>query len=220
MFQLTRPYPLRFTRAFAPLLLLLLLAWSAQGLPAAAAGMPAVALALLALASSYAAVTLWLQHTRRRKTHDATSLYFRTAMLALLAFAVSGALCVFVPALGSDPRAAVWLGVLALAGVFVCAINGMMYKILPFLNWLHLQRLGAPMSAVPNMKQMIPAAAMTGQLRMHLLALGLLLAAVWLPVLARPAGLALAASFAWLGWNLVGAARRYRSLRARLLAAV
>jgi hypothetical protein len=219
MFQLTRPYPLRYTRAFAPLLLLLLLAWSAQVLPAAAAGVPAVALALLALAAAHAAVTLWLQYTRRRKTEDATSLYFRAAMLALLAFAVSGALCVLVPALGADPRAAVWLGGLALVGVFVSAITGMMYKILPFLNWLQLQRLGVPVAAVPNMKKMIPAAAMSGQLRLHLLALGLLLAAVWLPLLARPAGLAMAASFAWLGWNLAGAARRYQEFRARLLAA-
>jgi hypothetical protein len=38
-------------------------------------------------------------------------------------------------------------------GVFVSTISGMMYKIAPFLNWLHLQRLGAPISAVPNMKK-------------------------------------------------------------------
>ena len=86
----------------------------------------------------------------------------------------------------------------------------MMYKIVPFLNWLHLQRLGAPLSAVPNMRKMIPANAMTGQLRLHMFAVVLLLTAVWQPELARPAGLAVAASFVWLGWNLVGAVRRYQ----------
>jgi hypothetical protein len=162
---------------------------------------------------------LWLQHTRRRKIHDATSIYFRVAMLAMLAFAVSAAALVLRPEIGADPRFVVWLGVLAFAGVFVSAITGMMYKIVPFLNWLHLQRLGAPLSAVPNMKKMIPAEAMTGQLRLHVLAVLLLLAAVWQPALTRLAGLVLAASFAWLGWNLVGAIRRYQRFRDQIRAA-
>jgi hypothetical protein len=84
---------------------------------------------------------------------------------------------------------------------------------MPFINWLHLQRLGAPLSAVPNMNKMIPADAMTGQLRLHVLAVVLLLAAVWQPGLARLAGLTFAASFAWLGWNLTGAVRRYQNFR-------
>jgi hypothetical protein len=61
-----------------------------------------------------------------------------------------------IPEIADDPRAAVWLGMLAFPGVFVSTISGMIYKIAPFLNWLHLQRLGAPISAVPNMKKMIP----------------------------------------------------------------
>jgi hypothetical protein len=89
----------------------------------------------------------------------------------------------------------------------------MMYKIVPFLNWLHLQRLGAPLSAMPNMNKMIPADAMTGQLRLHVLAVVLLLAAVWQPGLARLAGVAFTASFAWQGWNLATAARRYKKFR-------
>ena len=218
MFQLTRPYPLWFTRWFGPLLLLLLLAWSAQLFPDDAWWLPAVALCVLLLVSAYAGLTLWLQYTRRRKTHDATSMCFRVAMLSLLGFAISGAAFVLRPEIGADPRAAVWLGVLAFAGVFVSAITGMMYKIVPFLNWLHLQRLGAPLSAVPNMNKMIPVDAMTGQLRLHVLAVVLLLAAVWQPGLTRLAGGILAASFAWLGWNLVGAVRRYQTFRDRIRA--
>ena len=130
-------------------------------------------------------------------------------MTALLAFAVSGAAMALHPELADDPRASVWLGMLAFPGVFVSTISGMMYKITPFLNWLHLQRLGAPISAVPNMKKMIPADDMTGQLRLHVLSLLLLLAAVWQPSLARLAGFAFAASCAWLAWNLIGAVRRY-----------
>jgi hypothetical protein len=218
MFQLTRPYPLWFARGFGPLLLLLLLAWSGQYFLDDLRWPAAIGLPLLAVFSAYGAMTLWLQYTRRRKIHDATSLYFRVAMLSLLAFAISGTAFFLVPAIGDDPRTVVWLGVLAFAGVFVSAITGMMYKITPFLNWLHLQRLGAPMSAVPNMKKMIPAEAMTGQLRLHVLALLLLLAAVWLPGLTRLAGVAFAASSAWLGWNLIGAVQRYQTFRDQIRA--
>ncbi len=220
MFQLTHPYPLRFARGFGPLLLLLVVIWSALWLgddlrPAQAMGLP-----LALLCAAFAAMTLWLQHTRRRKIDDATSLYFRVAMIALLAFAASGAAMAIQPGLSDDPRASVWLGMLAFPGVFVSTISGMMYKITPFLNWLHLQRLGAPISAVPNMKKMIPGTAMTVQFRLHVLALVLLLAAVWLPALARVAGLFFAASCFWLGWNLILAMNSYRRFRDQIRASV
>ncbi len=218
MFQLTRPYPRWFARGFGPLLLLLLLAWSGQYFIDDLRWPLAIGLPLLVIFSAYAGMTLWLQYARRRKIHDATSLYFRVAMLSLLAFAISGSAFFLIPAIGADPRSVVWLGVLAFAGVFVSAITGMMYKITPFLNWLHLQRLGAPMSAVPNMKKMIPADGMTGQLRLHVLALLLLLAAVWLPGLTQVAGAAFAASSAWLGWNLISAVLRYRTFRDQIRA--
>jgi hypothetical protein len=219
MFQLTRPYPLWFTLWFGPLLAVLLLAWSSQVFLDSPKLSLAVALPLLLLVSAYAGMTLWLQYTRRRKIHDATSMCFRVAMLSLLTFAISGAAFLLFPEMRADPRFVVWLGVLAFAGVFVSAITGMMYKIVPFLNWLHLQRLGAPLSAVPNMNKMMPADAMTGQLRLHVLAVALLLSAVWLPGLTRLAGVAFAASCAWLGWNLVGAVRRYRSFTDQIRAA-
>ena len=218
MFQLTRPYPSWFARGFGPLLLLLLLAWSGQHFLDSLRWRIAIGLPLLATLSFYSGITLWLQYTRRRKIHDATSLYFRVAMLSLLAFSVSGAAVLLHPAIAADPRSVVWLGVLAFAGVFVSAITGMMYKITPFLNWLHLQRLGAPMSAVPNMKKMLAAESMTGQLRLYMLALLLLLAAVWLPGLARLAGVVFAVSNAWLGWSLISAVQRYQTFRDQIRA--
>jgi hypothetical protein len=213
MFQLTRPYPGWFARWLGPLLLVLLLAWSLRLLFSGAGWELAVGLALLLVLSAYAGITLWLQYTRRRKIHDATSMYFRVAMLSILAFAVLGAMSLIRPETSADPRTAVWLGILAFIGVFVSGITGMIYKIVPFLNWLHLQRLGGPISAVPNMRKMISTDAMTGQLRLHLLATALLLAAVWEPALTRLAGAVFAVSCAWLGWNLVAAVRRYKTFR-------
>ncbi|MBI5898794.1 MAG: hypothetical protein HZB40_06185 [Rhodocyclales bacterium] len=220
MFQLTHPYPSWFARGFGPLLLLAVLIWSGFWLLddkslAQAAGLP-----LAVVCAAFGGTTLWLQYTRRRKIDDATSLNFRVAMIALLAFALSAASMAVWPQLADDPRAVVWLGMLVFPGVFVSTISGMTYKITPFLNWLHLQRLGAPISAVPNMKKMIPGDAMTGQFRLHLLALTLLLAAVWLPALARPAGLAFAASCAWLGANVIQALKNYHRFRDQIRASV
>jgi hypothetical protein len=99
-------------------------------------------------------------------------------------------------------------------------IMGMLYKIMPFLNWLHLQQQGGTTMTSPNMKQMIPEGAMRGQMRLHFTALGLLLAAVLWPALALPAGLAFTASCLWLEWNLIGAARVYARFRDRIRAAV
>jgi hypothetical protein len=146
-------------------------------------------------------------------------MYFRVAMLSILAFAALATLSLVRPETGADPRTVVWLGILAFAGVFVSGITGMIYKIVPFLNWLHLQRLGGPISAVPNMRKMISADAMTGQLRLHLLATALLLVAVWQPGLTRLAGAVFASSCAWLGWNLVIALRRYQTFRDQIRAA-
>jgi len=137
-------------------------------------------------------------------------------MLSLLAFSVSWLAFEAWPPWGDSPSAPLWLGVLALPGLFLSVITGMLYKIMPFLNWLHLQQQGGRAALLPNMKQMIPEAAMRGQMRLHFVALGLLLAAVPWPVLALPAGLAFTASCVWLQWNLVGAARVYARFRDRL----
>ena len=220
MFQLTNPYPLWFSRWFGALLLATLLLWSGLWFrddlrPAQAIGLP-----VTLLCAAFATITLRLQYTRRRKINDATSLNFRVAMIALLVFAISGAAMAIDPTISEDPRAAVWLGMLAFPGVFVSTISGMMYKITPFLNWLHLQRLGAPISAVPNMKKMIPGDSMTAQFRLHVLAVLLLLATVWLPSLAVVAGLVFSASCAWLAWNLMLAMNSYRRFRDQIRASV
>jgi hypothetical protein len=220
MFQLTPPYPVWLTRLLPAGLLLVLCLWSLQLLPGGAqAWQAAVVSAGMLLAGGYAATTLWLQSKRRRRQADVTLSFWRGAMLALLALAVSWLLFLAVPRLGGHERAPLWLGVLALPGVFLSVIVGMLYKIMPFLNWLHLQQQGGTVTTQPNMKQMIPERAMRGQMRLHFAAFALLLAAVLWPALALPAGLMFAAACVWLEWNLIGAARVYVRYRDRLRAA-
>ena len=222
MFQLTPSYPVWLTRLLPAGLFLALCLWTLQlAAPsgAAQAWQSGVGVAGVSLAGLYALVTLWLQSRRRRRQSDPALIFWRVAMLSLLAFAVSWIVFEALPQLGGSPRAPLWLGVLAIPGLFLSVITGMLYKIMPFLNWLHLQQQGGTVSTQPNMKQMIPERAMRGQMRLHLTALGLLLAAVLWPALALPAGLAFAASCLWLEWNLVGAARLYVRVRSRIRAA-
>jgi hypothetical protein len=215
MFQLTPQYPAGFAR-WAPIVLLGVLAvWSAQLLETGADWIAMVWLAGLAVAAAYAAVTLWLQQRRRRHIADPTFHCFRGAMICLLATFVSGVVMVLVPALGDEPATAWWLGVLVIAGAFVSLINGMAYKIVPFLCWLHLQRMAGIGGAVPNMREIAPERAQTLQLRLHFASVALLLLATFRAEAMVPAGLAFATSNAWLGWNLIGAVRRYRGFRDR-----
>ena len=112
------------------------------------------------------------------------------------------------------------LGVLLLCGFAWSVVNGMLYKIVPFLAWFHLQNKmleGATMTMVrvPNMKQIIPDVDARRQLRVHLGALLLLLGAVVVPIaFVHAAALAFFISFALLAGNVVTASRiYYRHLR-------
>jgi hypothetical protein len=218
MFQLTPPYPAWLSRSLPPLLILVLLLWSSQLLWLGEADHTIIYLAGLGIGGLFAVETLSLQRRRRRKVSDTTLLFFRTAMLSLLAVLAS-ALVFTLPAFLGNPRTAIWLGVLALVGAFVSAINGMLYKIVPFICWLHLQRLCGLNTLPPTMNQMLAETAMRRQYYAHFAALSLLLASVWIPELARLAGLALAVDCAWLGFNLLSAVRAYRGFRDRIRAA-
>jgi hypothetical protein len=219
MFQLTPAYPVWLARGVPLLLLALLVVWSLQAFGFPDGMRQLVLLGGLGTAGLFAGTTLYLQSRRRRKVSDTSLLFFRTAMLSLVALLISALLFSAVPEIGNDPRAAVWLGMLAVVGVFVTAINGTVYKIVPFLNWLHLQRQCGLEILPPTMNQMIPERVMRRQFYLHLAALACLLAAVWLPVLARPAGLVFALACAWLGVNLAGALSAYWRFKSRIRAA-
>lgn len=216
MFQLTPPYPARWARAFPWAMLVVLLLLSIQTALAVPPSLRWAEWLGAGLAAAFAASTLWLQQRRRRRQSDVTLWFFRLAMLALVALPVSALVFAAVPALADAPQTMIWLGLLAIVGLFVSAINGMLYKIVPFIGWLSLQQ-GQPRVA-PTMPALISTAAMRGQWHAHCLAGAALLAAVWWPPLARLAGGLFACSAAWLGWNLWQAERRRRAFKDRIRA--
>jgi Kef-type K+ transport system membrane component KefB len=212
MFQMTPPYPPRVAKAFPWLVIGCLLLWTGQlaGVPEGAASTGL--LVLLVLAATFCGTTLRLQARRRRKVDDANVLLMRSAIATGL---VAAALCAWLVAglPGQDDyRLELAAGVLLIAP-FVFAINGMLYKIVPFLCWLHLNRHGGPRALPPNMNRFLAASTMGRQARTQLGAFALLLAACLWPSLTRPAGVALVVSFAWLGWNLASAVSVYLVFR-------
>ena len=220
MFQLTPSYPVWMTRLVPFGILLAVGLWSLQlvaDVASVQSWLTPVALGGIGLAAVYGGATLWLQARRRRRLTDVTLVFWRGAMLALLGFALSWMAIEFCPTLAEHPRAAVWLGVLALPGVFVSVISGMVYKIVPFLNWLYLQRLGGLKVLPPNVRQMLPERQVRGQMRLHFVSLLLLLGAVLWPPMSTPAGLFFAASCLWLEWNLIGAVRLYVDFKRRTM---
>jgi len=224
MFQLTPPYPAWFTRSYSLTLFFLLAAWSLTWLPLQRPEGLQVALACAAalLAVVFAGVTLRLQKQRRRKVTEPTLLFWRVAMVSLVVAALAVVVQQLKPGAEDYASAPFLLGVLLMIGVFMPVISGMLYKIMPFLNWLHLQKIGKPGLVVPNMRQMISEGRMMTQFWLHMAALLLLLGAVALPLLVYPGGLALIASCIWLEWNLIVATRNFtrfsRELEARLAA--
>lgn len=210
MFQLTPGYPARPSWWFPPLMLAALSLWSAAPL----LGWPLLEqlgrLALVCAGVAFTGLTLRLQGRRRRARADATYRYWQCGLISCCAALVMLLLAGLWPALSDWPFWTPLFGILLVIGGFVSFIAGMLYKIVPFLAWMHLQNAGMAKVPAPPMNKLLPDKLTQQQFMVHALACGLLLLALFWPVAGRLAGLAFAVSQAWLAWNLVLVLRRYR----------
>lgn len=215
MFQLTPAYPARLTRWLGGTVFLLLCGWSLAPylppLPAAwggalAAGGVATGFAL------FAGATLYVQHKRRRRVVDVTLQFWRIGMLSLIAAITLWAAAQLTTAIAEDPRYPIALGMLFMMGFAVSVVSGMLYKIVPFLVWLHLQSRLPKDKTAPNMKQIIPDRAARRHMWTHTASVLLLLGSMPWPLLVYPAGLALGFASCMLWLNLLAAVRLYLRL--------
>lgn len=216
MFQMTPPYPRWMARWLPTTIGVALVGAAVAGLALHGAWLWNLAIAMAVLSSiAFAAVTLLLQRRRRRPRTDACLAFSRGAMISLLAAGAGWLASIGYPDLSEAPWVPVGIGIVYLVGVFVSAITGMLYKIVPFVICLKLPAKVGSSNAPPNIRMFISERAMGGQMRLHFAALAMLLASLAMPQLARLAGLTFAASCGWLGLNLLGALRVYRSLKDR-----
>jgi len=226
MFQVTPDYPKWMSHLLPRSLLLGLAIWTPLYVTAFTQRSTlfwsfACLIIMLAGYIAFAVTTLRLQQKRRRKITDVTLLFWRVGITAIpLSFLIWAMGRLF-------PRAAVivdldlLLGVGMIFGVAIPLLNGMLYKIVPFLSWFHLQNRQLAMMCmsvqIPNMKQFLPDRPAKRQFWVYLSALVLTLAAVFAPAwLTRPAAVLLAVSFAMLGHNLLQVALRYREVSSEL----
>ncbi len=210
MFHVTPAYPSLLTKWLSPALFLLLvgvslatlldrqdLAWFGRGLIALGFG-------------AFAVVTIRIQRYRSRSRRDATLLHWWTALGAGLAAALAWA--------GGAPETLV--GVLLLVGVGVGLPSGMLFKIVPFLCWFHLQQrqiaAGRFEVRVPHMGALMPERLTRWQWGLHLAALATLVAASLEPRLTLVGGIFLVLSTLLLAGLLLKVVWRYGRTRQAL----
>ena len=218
MFQLTLNYPAAMMRWLAGVLFMALTGWSVSPLlPPSSAGLlrPVAGAVVAGGYWMFASTTLRLQQRRHRRLPDVSVEFWRMALISLQ---LAMLLWIARPFFGSS-RQEILLGMLLIVGFAMSVISGMLYKIVPFLVWLHLnnrmQEQGRWGEKIPNMKEIISPLRIRWQFRLQLASLLLLLASViWPQPLLRPAALLFFAAFFLLWWNLLEGVRIYlRSVR-------
>ncbi|QAU35354.1 permease [Janthinobacterium sp. 17J80-10] len=215
MFQVTPVYPVFMTRWLSWAILAGLCSWSASRLfPAPVSGWLAdlASLALCAAFLGFGVQTLRLLAQRKRPP-DATTQFWRTSLLCLIASALLWLAGEWMPAAANAAWLPISVGALFIVGFGCTVVNGMLYKIVPFLIWYHLQhQLASQGRKAPNVRQIITDRAASRQFQVQFCAIVLMTAApIWPEMLARLAALAFGISACWLGINLAHAAGIYRT---------
>jgi len=149
-----------------------------------------------------------------------TVAYWRVGLTCLVLAVLLWAAAQLPTGVASDPRVALVLGVLMIPGFSLSVINGMLYKIVPFLVWLHLTMAPAtpgrrPAGPAPGVKQIIPEQRAWRQFRAHTLALLLMGAGVLgVPGMLPAGAVVFALACAGLGLDILAALRLHRATAA------
>ncbi len=213
MFQLTPGYPARPAWWFPRVLLFAMLVWSG----AVALQAPALARFAEAVAAfggmTFAAFTLHLQRRRRRAKSDATHRLWQLGLLSLFLGLLMLLVAALIPDLAALPGWPPLFAVLVGVGGYMSLVLGMLYKIVPFLAWLHVQN-AAPGRSLPPISRYLPDRNAIRQTVAHAFSVVLLVAAAADPALGAPlAGMAVVVAALWLEFNLLTVLLRYRAYR-------
>ena len=229
MFQITPQFPPSLTRWLIPLIFIGLLIWSPVYVLARLNKLPEIVqLSLVGFIglglSGFAVTTFYLQAHRLRKLPDVTLNYWRVGMVGLLLSIGLWLVGTLWTDLATEPFFPVLLGILFMGGFVLCVIQGMLYKIIPFIIWLHLQNQQLnvlktiQMLKTPNMKQIIEDKLARRQFWVYIIALGFTIGTFWLPSLIYAAGVVAGCSFLLLGYNFYQALWLYRSVSMQIVA--
>ncbi|MDA3947471.1 MAG: hypothetical protein PF439_12400 [Helicobacteraceae bacterium] len=106
-----------------------------------------------------------------------------------------------------------FVGVIIGGGFIMSVMTGMLYKIIPFLVWFHLNGMGY--MNIPSMGEMVNKKRALGQFVLFVLSLAFFVSVFWLPVMMKLAAATLFVSMLLLEINLVLAYKNYSEVRKR-----
>lgn len=205
MFHVTDAYPPAWGR-WARSLPLWLLAGSLGGWLGWAWLVGPSRFALAATALAFGVLTMQRLLRSRRKALDAFRIGWFGVALGVIVTASLGVIAHST----NDTRWGLAFGAAGLVGFAGLGVNTMLYRIVPFLIWLHWQRRNKARVRLPLLHEIIPAAAQRPQMWIHAAGVLLLIAAPFAPELARSAALLLLISELTLVLLLIQAMRLYR----------
>lgn len=221
MFHVTPNYPTQLARALPTAVFLSIVLLSVVPNSVVQAG---AVLVLCLAAITYGVFSIRLLRRRKRKVPDITARFWHLALSCLILAACSLLLFYFAGnrLLSGEFREKVYigLGIIMIYGFAVSVIMGMLQKIVPFLSYLHLQRSCMSnfelLKTLPHMGEFVPPGFPRWQFRIHLAALALLLAGVFIGQLVALSAVLLAVDFSWLGYTLARATRLYMTSARRV----
>ena len=163
------------------------------------------------IAKSWVALFFWAFATtvslklsaRRRPISDVTVWYWRSASIF---FTLGLFLWVFDVYLGDEYISIV--AVLIGGGFILSVMTGMMYKIIPFLVWFHLNAKGY--MSIPTMNEMIDKKLAKLQFILFILSLVGFIVSYFIPEVLQMAALSFTVSMIILEYNIIGPVLLYR----------
>ena len=149
---------------------------------------------------------------QRKKRLNDSSLYFW--LTGLISLVISIVIFLYTKIFFSDQS--MLLGLLFFTGFVISIINGMYYKIIPFLVWLHLNRKLAftdrRLSSIPTMNEIIPQKYSFIQFLLHFFSIILTISAIVYPtIFFYPAAISWLLSWSLLSILIVKSLLIYRS---------
>ena len=169
----------------------------------------------------YATEALKVLMARKRKLVDYTVRFWQLGLSQLIAASLLALGLIFTEVDAWRAPVELLLGLVFALGFALSVMLGLLQKIVPFLIFLHLQRMTlanpqAAMVKLPHMKALIPTERSRWQYRLQLLLLPCIYLAPWTPWMAVIAGLLLVAAFGWLSYCLWGAWHQYQRVESEI----
>lgn len=221
MFLVTPDYPALLVRFLVPGLFLTVVAWSAAlvwGWPWADPVLGGLAIVCMVV---FCGCTWRLLQQTKRGKRETLHQFWQLSLLSTLAACALWLVQSVNETVAHWPPTVFLLATLVLLGACGSVMMGMLYKIVPFLIWQHLQNQGKGQVLAPNMKKIIAQTRMDRQIRSLALALILLLlACIWPTWLVYPAALALFGTQLVLLLNLWHAYTLYKTHLTTIAAAL